>query len=306
MSREPGTYAHFTTNEGSFVARLFDNDAPNTVANFVGLAEGTKEWKHPHRVKRTRRRSTTASSFIASSRLHDPGRRPARQRQRRTRLPIRGRVPSVAAPRPHRHLSMANAGPNTNGSQFFITLGPTPHLDRHSVFGAVVKGLDVVEKIGQTRTDRQDRPVEPVVIEKVNGRKRCRIGAPFLLTRRTATRSSTPSRRRPSARWGDRGEGQEPPEDGRGRGDGRRIDGREHRPCSVLPTTTVPTLIDTNVAPGAGAARDGPRERHLGVEHQIDHQQQVADQPEQHDVDGHHPPGRSHHRDVDGAEEEPR
>ena len=163
------TYAHFETTLGNFTVELFDTKAPKTVANFVGLAEGTKEWKHP----KTREKHTDAvlRRHRLSSRhqgLHDSGRRSARQGTGGPGYKFEDEFhPDLRHDRAG-ILSMANAGPNTNGSQFFITLGPTPHLDRrHSVFGAVVKGLDVVEKIGTTQTDRNDRPVTPVVMNKV-------------------------------------------------------------------------------------------------------------------------------------------
>jgi peptidyl-prolyl cis-trans isomerase A (cyclophilin A) len=166
VARDPGVYAHFSTTEGDFVIRLFDKDAPKTVENFVGLAEGSKAWSDPKTGQQVTRPFYNGLIF---HRVIDG-------------FMIQGGCPQgngMGGPgykfpdefsRHLRHdragiLSMANAGPNTNGSQFFITLGPTPHLDnRHSVFGEVIEGLDVVKNIGKTKTGRQDRPVNDIVI----------------------------------------------------------------------------------------------------------------------------------------------
>ena len=166
---QPGTYANFETTEGTFRVRLFDQQAPNTVANFVGLAEGTKEWRDP--ATGARRKTPFYNGIIFHRVINGfmiqsgdplgqgtggPGYNFADEFHPKARHDRAG------------ILSMANSGPNTNGSQFFITLGPTPHLDnRHSVFGEVVEGMDVVKKIGAVPTGRQDRPVKPVVINKV-------------------------------------------------------------------------------------------------------------------------------------------
>jgi peptidyl-prolyl cis-trans isomerase A (cyclophilin A) len=166
---QPGTYAHFDTTEGRFTVRLFQEQAPRTVENFVGLAEGTKEWTDP---ASGRKQKTPLYDGIVFHRVIDgfmiQGGDPLGQGTGGPGYKIADEFhPSL------RHskagiLSMANSGPNTNGSQFFITLGPTPHLDnRHSVFGEVVEGLDVVKKIGSVATGAQDRPRTPVVINKV-------------------------------------------------------------------------------------------------------------------------------------------
>jgi peptidyl-prolyl cis-trans isomerase A (cyclophilin A) len=163
-------HAEFATTEGSFTIKLFDQEAPQTVANFVGLAEGTKEWTHPG----TQQKMTNAPFYdgIVFHRViegfmiqgGDPLGKgiggPGYQFKDEFHPSLRHSKAGI--------LSMANAGPNTNGSQFFITLGPTPHLDnRHSVFGEVVDGLDVVTRIGKVATGRGDRPVKDVVINSV-------------------------------------------------------------------------------------------------------------------------------------------
>jgi peptidyl-prolyl cis-trans isomerase A (cyclophilin A) len=166
---EPGTYAVFETTEGSFTVRLFEKEVPKTVENFVGLAEGTKEWTDPASgAKKTEpfydgvvfHRVINGFMIQGGDRLGTGTGGPGYKFGDEFHPSLRHTKIGM--------LSMANAGPNTNGSQFFITLGPTPHLDnKHSVFGEVVEGLDVVKKIGSVSTGRQDRPVKPVVMNKV-------------------------------------------------------------------------------------------------------------------------------------------
>ncbi|HEX2455721.1 MAG TPA: peptidylprolyl isomerase [Vicinamibacterales bacterium] len=166
---EPGTYARFDTTEGSFTIRLFDKEAPKTVANFVGLVDGSKEWKDP--ATGEKKKGPYYDGVIFHRVINGfmiQGGDPLGQGTGGPGYTFADEFhPSLRHDRAG-ILSMANSGPNTNGSQFFITLGPTPHLDRrHSVFGEVVEGLDVVRRIGAVPTGRQDRPVKPVVMNKV-------------------------------------------------------------------------------------------------------------------------------------------
>ena len=152
--------ATFETSHGIFWTELFVREAPRTVANFVGLAEGRLGDRGPfydgltfHRVARG---FVIQGGCPVGDGTGGPGYRFADEIHRG----LRHDRPGI--------LSMANAGPNTNGSQFFITLGPTPHLDRrHAIFGRVTQGMEVVRAIGALATGRDEVPVEPVVIERV-------------------------------------------------------------------------------------------------------------------------------------------
>jgi peptidyl-prolyl cis-trans isomerase A (cyclophilin A) len=163
------TYAHFDTSLGSFTVQLFDKEVPKTVENFVGLVEGTKEWTHP---KTRERHKKPFYDGIIFHRVIDgfmiQGGDPLGQGHGGPGYQFEDEFHPALRHDKAGILSMANAGPNTNGSQFFITLGPTPHLDRrHSVFGVVTSGLDVVQQIGRVKTGAQDRPVTPVTINSI-------------------------------------------------------------------------------------------------------------------------------------------
>ncbi|HJD87717.1 peptidylprolyl isomerase [Empedobacter stercoris] len=164
-SLEDGLYAKMTTNHGAMTIKLYEEQAPMTVANFVGLAEGTKENKAKakgvpfydgiifHRV---------IKDFMIQG--GDPDGRgtggPGYDFEDEFDATLKHDKKGV--------LSMANSGPATNGSQFFITEVPTPWLDgRHTVFGQVVEGLEVVDSIANVEKTRDDKPVVPVTIEKV-------------------------------------------------------------------------------------------------------------------------------------------
>src|SRR6266540_309130 len=162
-------YATFKTSLGDIVVKLLPEKAPNTVENFVALAEGTKEWKDPRSgqtVKKPLYDGTEFHRVIPQFMIQggDP-------LGNGTGGPGYSFEDEVAGPhrfdRPGR-LAMANAGPNTNGSQFFITQAPTPWLDgKHTIFGQVVSGMDVVDAIAATERDGRDRPLQEQRLERV-------------------------------------------------------------------------------------------------------------------------------------------
>jgi peptidyl-prolyl cis-trans isomerase A (cyclophilin A) len=169
-----GVFAQFVTSEGSFTVRLFDQEAPKTVENFVGLAEGTKEWTDPRTNKKVTAPYYDGVIFhrVISGFMIQSG-DPLGQGIGGPGYKFNDEFHPNARHNKAGILSMANSGPNTNGGQFFVTLGPTPHLDdKHSVFGEVVEGMEVVSAIGSTPTGRQDRPVKDVVIQTVTIERR--------------------------------------------------------------------------------------------------------------------------------------
>jgi peptidyl-prolyl cis-trans isomerase A (cyclophilin A) len=169
VARPAGTYAVFETSEGNIVVRLLEKEAPNTVANFVGLAEGTKEFSDAKTGQKTKRPfydglvfHRVIPQFMIQGGCPEgtgrggPGYRFADEFH-----------PSLNHSLPGK-LSMANAGPGTNGSQFFITVAATPWLDKkHSIFGEVVEGQSVADKISKVPRDASDRPRTPVTLNKV-------------------------------------------------------------------------------------------------------------------------------------------
>ena len=170
----PARRAVLHTNHGDITVDLFPDHAPKTVANFADLAEGRREWTHPET------RAKTTDPLYDGTIFHRiidgfmiQGGDPLGQGFGGPGYQFGDEFHPKARHDRAGILSMANSGPNTNGSQFFITLGPTPHLDnRHTVFGEVIEGLDVVKKIGKVRTAAQDRPATDVVINSVKIERR--------------------------------------------------------------------------------------------------------------------------------------
>jgi peptidyl-prolyl cis-trans isomerase A (cyclophilin A) len=168
-------YAHFMTSEGNFTARLFEDEAPKTVANFTGLADGSKEWTDPRTGKKTHDKYFDGTVFhrvIADFMIQ--GGDPLGQGTGGPGYTFADEFsPKLRHDRPGL-LSMANRGPNTGGGQFFITLVPTPWLDnKHAIFGEIAEGMDVVEAIGRTATSKPgDRPVKPITVQSVTIERR--------------------------------------------------------------------------------------------------------------------------------------
>jgi peptidyl-prolyl cis-trans isomerase A (cyclophilin A) len=167
---KPGVYAVFDTTLGEITCRLFPAKAPKTVENFTGLVKGTKEFVDPKTRQRAKRPFYDGLTFHrvipnfmiqAGCPLGNGTGGPGYKFEDEFSKDLKFDRPGK--------LAMANAGPNTNGSQFFITVAATDWLNgHHTIFGEVVKGQDIVEKISRVPRDRGDRPATPVVMKTVS------------------------------------------------------------------------------------------------------------------------------------------
>ena len=165
----PQTYATLVTSRGEIRVQLFSDTAPKTVENFVGLATGTRAWRDPRTGAEQHRPLYDGTIFHrVIPQFMIQGGDPLGNGRGGPGYSFEDEVDG-----PHRFdraglLAMANAGPNTNGSQFFITHAPTPWLDgKHTIFGQVVSGMEVVDSIINSDRDGQDRPLEEQRLERV-------------------------------------------------------------------------------------------------------------------------------------------
>jgi len=162
-------YAIIETNKGTITCLLYPQAAPETVANFVTLAKGEKEWTDPNsgeKVKKPLYNGTIFHRVIPDFMIQ--GGDPQGNGMGGPGYKFKDEIDETLTFSNKGTLAMANAGPNTNGSQFFITLAPTPWLNgKHTIFGRVIDGQDIVESISLVKRGPNDDPVEPVVLEKV-------------------------------------------------------------------------------------------------------------------------------------------
>ncbi len=161
--------ATLRTSQGPVVIRLFPDHAPKTVRNFVELAEGSRQWTDPRTGRATTDKLYDGTVFhrvIPDFMIQ--GGDPLGSGRGGPGYEFADEIhPDLAFDRPYL-LAMANAGPGTNGSQFFITVAQAPWLNgKHTIFGEVIEGADVVDLISRVKTGSQDRPVEDVTIESV-------------------------------------------------------------------------------------------------------------------------------------------
>jgi peptidyl-prolyl cis-trans isomerase A (cyclophilin A) len=167
---KPGMYIEFKTNAGNFVCELYYKEVPLMAANIVGLAEGTREFIDPATGKPAKRPFYNGLIFhrVINGFMIQGG-DPLGDGRGGPGYRLVDQISSTLKHNSEGILSMANAGPNTNGSQFFITLAPTPHLDgKHAVFGKVAEGIEIVRKIGKVKTNSSSRPLENIIMKEVN------------------------------------------------------------------------------------------------------------------------------------------